>query len=438
MPSVVLLLPTTAYRADDFLAAAARIGVSVIAVSDRCPVLAEEWTEGPVAIEFRDVDRAAGEIADEVAAQHPVAIVGLDDQTAVIAALASAKLGLPHNPPAAVRAARNKAESRGRLRAAGIPTPRFEVASLDDLVPREEPLAPAGNPLRPDASRGDPRSARPSIAVGFPCVVKPLVLSGSRGVMRADTPAELSAALARIARLVRSPQVAVRRDSALAQVIVEEFIPGPEVALEGLLTDGQLHLLALFDKPDPLDGPFFEETLYVTPSRQPPEVQRAIEVAVGQGARALGLREGPVHAELRLSPDGPRILEVAAHSIGGLCGRALRFGVGVTLEELVLRHALGETAPVPPRELRASGVLMLPIRRGGVLQEVRGVDDARRVPLVEDVVITAHIHEEIVPLPEGSSYLGFIFARGDDPAAVEAALRDAGARIDAVVAPKLH
>jgi biotin carboxylase len=328
----------------------------------------------------------------------------------VIAARAARLLGLPHDPPEAVEGARNKRLSRERLRAAGMPVPRFQVVELGSPVPDDVP---------------------------FPCVVKPLVLSGSRGVIRADGPEELRSALGRVARLLGSPQVAVRRDAELSRVLIEEFLPGPEVALEGLLTRGELTVLALFDKPDPLDGPYFEETLYVTPSRHPAQLQQAVGDAVAGAARALGLGHGPIHAELRLTPDGPRILEVAARSIGGLCGRALRFGVGVTLEELLLLHALGR-APALPRERAASGVLMLPIRRGGVLREVRGVDRARAVPGVTDVVVTAHPDEELVPLPEGASYLGFAFARGETPGEVESALRRAGSFIEPVLDPKLR
>jgi biotin carboxylase len=270
-------------------------------------------------------------------------------------------------------------------------------------------------------------------------VVKAVALSGSRGVIRADDAAGFHVAFTRVADLLRSPQIGAKRDPETARILVEEFLPGAEVALEGLLTDGNLAVLALFDKPDPLDGPYFEETLYVTPSRHPGPLQAACRSAVEEAARALGLVHGPVHAELRLTPGGPRILEVAARSIGGLCGRTLRFGVGIALEELLLRHALDPDSPLPTdRERRAAGVLMLPIRRGGVLQEVRGVEAARGVPGVEDVVITAHLDEEIVPLPEGASYLGFAFARGDSPAEVEAALREAGSRIEMVVAPKLR
>ena len=417
MPSVVLLLPKSAYRNEDFLAAAQKLGVDVIAASDVCHQLASHWSlDAPLALQLRDARAAADELARNLSDRRPSAIVGVDDLTALVAALASEKLGLPHNPPEAVAAARNKALSRERLRNAGLPVPSFRVISRDIGPAELESI---------------------SAQIKFPCVVKPLALSGSRGVIRADDAVQLRAALDRVWALLRSPDVAQRRDPDLARVLIEEFIPGPEVALEGLLSAGHLHLLALFDKPDPLDGPYFEETLYVTPSRLPAALQDAVARTVAHGCEALGLREGPVHAELRLSPLGPRILEIAARSIGGLCGRALRFGVGVTLEELVLRHALGIADEPPPRERRAAGVLMLPIRKRGVLEEVRGVDAAKAVPLVEDVVITAHLREELVPLPEGASYLGFAFARGGTAAEVEAALRAAGERIVAVVNPKL-
>ena len=409
-PCVAVLLPQSSYRADDLLAAARKLGVEVFVASDRCHVLAEQWTEGSLPLDFTDAEGAARALADAVRGREPRAVLGTDDQTAVIAAHAARLLGLPQDPPEAVEGARNKRLSRERLRAAGVPVPRFHVLELGGPVPDGLP---------------------------FPCVVKPLVLSGSRGVIRANGPEELRRALDRIARLLRSPQVAVRRDAELSRVLIEEFLPGPEVALEGLLTRGELTVLALFDKPDPLDGPYFEETLYVTPSRHPALLQQAVGQAVAGAARALGLGHGPIHAELRLTPAGPRILEVAARSIGGLCGRALRFGMGVTLEELLLLHALGR-APALPRERAASGVLMLPIRRGGVLREVRGVDRARAVPGVDDVVVTAHPDEELVPLPEGASYLGFAFARGETPEEVESALRRAGSFIEPVLDPKLR
>jgi biotin carboxylase len=408
-PCVAILLPQSSYRGDDLLAAAAKLDVEVVVASDRCHVLAEEWTEGSLPLDFADPDGAARALADAVRSREARAVLGTDDQTAVIAAKAARLLGLPHDTPEAVEAARNKRLSRERLRAAGVPVPWFRTLESGERIPSDVP---------------------------FPCVVKPLVLSASRGVIRADDRASLAAALERVTRLLRSPQVAVRRDAELGRVLVEEFLPGPEVALEGLLTHGELTVLALFDKPDPLDGPFFEETIYVTPSRHPGRTQDAVARMVSQGAAALGLTHGPVHAELRLTADGPRILEIAARSIGGLCGRALRFGVGVTLEELILLHALGRAGELS-RERAAAGVLILPIRRSGVLREVRGVDDAKRVPGISDVVVTAHVDEELLALPEGASYLGFAFARGETPEEVETALRRAGSLIDAVVDRKL-
>ncbi|GAC1346397.1 MAG: ATP-grasp domain-containing protein [Myxococcales bacterium] len=419
MPALVLLLPKTSYRADDLVAAAERAGAEVLIASDRCHVLAEEWP-GAIPLEFARPEEAALVLAAAVRARAPVAVLGVDEETAVIAALTSAQLGLPHNPVAAVQATRNKALARALLLRAGVPVPWFEV------VPRE-----------PGAAALDALCRR----APYPCVVKPLVLSGSRGVIRADDAPALRAALARTAALLRSPEVAVRRDPALGQLLVEEFLPGPEIALEGLLDEGRVRPLAVFDKPDPLDGPFFEETLYVTPSRHTAALQEAAWGSLQDAVRALGLRDGPLHAELRLTPRGPRVLEVAARSIGGLCGRVLRFGVGVSLEDLIVRHALASAAgtglSLPAREGAAAGVMMLPIRRGGVLREVRGLPSARAVAGVTDVVITAHLDEELVPLPEGASYLGFAFARGETPAQVEAALREAEAHLEVRVSPKL-
>lgn len=419
-PALVLILPKTSYRQEDLIEAAERAGAEVVLASDRCHVLAKDWSAGALPLELSQPAEAAAALARAVQGRTVAAVLGVDEQSALVAARTAELLGLPHNPPGALEAARNKAQARARWAQAGLPGPWFET------VPREI----AGAAL--DELCGRAR---------FPCVVKPLSLSGSRGVLRADDAASLRAALARAAALLRSPQLAARRDPLLELLLVEGFLPGPEIALEGLLTRGALEVLAIFDKPDPLDGPFFEETLYVTPSRHPPALQAAAARAAESGARALGLVDGPVHAELRLSPAGPRLLEVAARSIGGLCGRVLRFGAGVSLEDLVVRHALarGGFAAAPPaaREAAAAGVAMLPIRRGGILREVRGVAAASGVPGIAFVSITAHLDEELVPLPEGSSYLGFVFARASDPAAVEAALRAACARIEAVVTPRL-
>jgi biotin carboxylase len=404
---LLLLVPTTSYRLDDFRAAARRLGVPLLVGSDRCHRIEDTFGEERdlLSLDYRHPERAAEQIA-QAGARRPIGgIVPASDPTAVIAALAAERLGLPHNPPAAARRAANKHAMRAALRDAGVPVPWFRAFPLDS----------------------DPAVA--GREVPFPCVVKPLIFSASRGVMRADDPAGLASAWRRIGRLLRdtAPERRAREEDDARTLLVEGFVPGAEVALEGLLRGGRLEVLAIFDKPDPLDGPYFEETIYVTPSRHAPEVLSRVEAIVADGARALGLAEGPVHAELRLSPEGPVVLEIAARSIGGLCSRTLRFGAGLTLEEVLVAHAMGLPLDSLRREARASGVMMLPIPRRGVLHGVRGVEAARAVPGVEDVVITVPEGREVVPLPEGDSYLGFLFARGEGPAEVEAALRRAHA-----------
>jgi len=402
---LLLLVPTQSYRADDFLAAAARMGVEVVVGTDRCHRIEEFFgsSEGLLSLDYRAPEAAAEEIERE-AARRPIAgVVPADDGTAVIAALAQERLGLPRNPPAAARRTANKLAQREALSAAGLPVPRFQAFPL------------AGGP------------EAPADAVRYPCVLKPLGLSASRGVIRANHPASFREAWRRIQAILAAARTErkAREDGEGNQILVEDFVPGPEVALEGLLRGGRLEVLALFDKPDPLDGPYFEETLYVTPSRHPAATQARVERIIASAAAALGLREGPIHAEARLGPDGPVILEVAARTIGGLCARALRFGAGTSLEEVVVAHAMRLPIASVLREKGASGVMMLPIPSRGILHGVAGVEAARAVPGVEDVVVTVPEGREVVPLPEGDAYLGFLFARGETPDRVEASLREA-------------
>ncbi|HXO86619.1 MAG TPA: ATP-grasp domain-containing protein [Gemmatimonadales bacterium] len=247
-------------------------------------------------------------------------------------------------------------------------------------------------------------------------------------MIRADNPKSFAAAQQRLQAIVCQPS---------ESYLVEEFIPGYEVALEGLVVNRRLHVLALFDKPDPLDGPFFEETIYVTPSTIPAGLQSAIAQCADRAVRALGITEGPVHAELRYNENGPWLIELAARPIGGRCSAVLRFGdQKASLEELILRHALGMALPSLQRERLAAGVMMIPIPGAGVLQEVRGVAEAKAVPLIEDVQITAHPGERLVPFPEGSRYPGFIFARGETPAMVESALRAAHQQLTFTLLPQ--
>jgi len=424
MARVLLLVSTTSYRTEDFVAAAVRAGAEAVIGSDRCHMLdgVYQFPEDSLMLDLRHKERAAEAIVDAAAARPFDAIVPTSDLTAEIAAMASARLGLVANPPDAAYTARNKLRMREALSRAGVPCPRFCAFGVDE-----------------DAERV---AAAVAEAPGYPCVVKPLLLSASRGVIRADDPASFVRAFARLRAILTTPEMraAAAEDADGARVLVESFQPGQEIALEGILARGRLHVLAIFDKPDPLDGPFFEETIYVTPSRHAPAAQRALGEAAARAAAAMGLVEGPLHAELRLAPDGPYVIEAAARTIGGLCGRALRFSLGDgedTLEDLVIGHALGRLDAPPPRAGAAAGVMMLPIPAAGVLQAVDGEEAARAVPGIIDVAITIRAGEKLVPLPEGSSYLGFVFARGRTPDEVEAALRSAHARLRFTIAPLL-
>jgi len=392
-----LLLPTTTYRTTAFVEAARRIGVELTVASEEPSTLEATSLGGLLTLPLHDPPRAATE-ASLFAKQYPIAaVVGVDDDTAIVAAAIAQRLGLRGNPIQAVTAARDKHQQRELLAKAGVPIPRFMLRRLD-----ENPAAIART-------------------ITYPCVLKPLRLSASRGVIRANNAQSFVDAHGRLKAIVGEPS---------AEFLIEEFIPGYEVALEGLVVNRRLHVLALFDKPDPLDGPFFEETIYVTPSTVPAGLQAAIKDCADRAVRALGIIDGPIHVELRYNENGPWLIELAARPIGGRCSAVLKFGdggqgKGVTLEEIILRHALGMPIPTLARERLAAGVMMIPIPGAGTLQEVRGIAEAKQVPLVEDVQITAHPGERLIPFPEGSRYPGFIFARGEAPADVETALREA-------------
>jgi biotin carboxylase len=408
----LLLLATSAsYRAGAFLDAARTLGVEVVIGSDRPQALAGFNPEGHLTLDFLAPGRSVEAIVHHAERTPIAAVIAADDDGVILAALAAGRLGLRHHPAEAARAARHKRDARAAFAAAGMPGPRVSAWPVD----------------------GDP--ARAAAAGPYPCVLKPLALSASRGVIRADDPAAFVAAFARIAALLARPEVAAAAEAvggreAARTILVEEYLEGPEVALEGLMEDGALRTLALFDKPDPLEGPIFEETIYVTPSRLDRARRHAVHDEVARGAAALGLAEGPIHAELRLGRATPVVLEIAPRSIGGLCSRALRFTGGVSLEALILMRALGRDTRGIEREPAASGVMMIPIPRGGVLRGVEGREAALAVPGVEDVRITIAPGTRVVPLPEGARYLGFVFARRATPAEAEAALRAAHAALN--------
>ncbi len=391
-PKKLLLIgATTGYQTSAFVAAAERAGFELALATDRCHVLDDPWGDHAIALRFEDPEDAAEVIAAETVVDG---IVAVGDRPAYIAALAAARMGIPYNSPDAVRASGNKFLARERFRVAGLPVPDFRRIAIAD----------------------GPQHA--ATAASYPCVLKPLGLSASRGVMRANDPKEFVAAFDRIAALLRDPDIARLREGQNRFIQVESFIEGREFALEGILHEGQLRVLALFDKPDPLDGPYFEESIYVTPSREGEVTQREIVRTTEAAIQALGLTHGPVHAEMRVNQRGVWMLEVAARPIGGLCARVLP-----GLEGLILRHAAGEDVSAIGVMQGAAGVMMIPIPREGMYVSTEGLDEARSVAGIEDVVITAKQGQKLVPLPEGASYLGFIFARGESPEAAERALR---------------
>jgi predicted ATP-grasp superfamily ATP-dependent carboligase len=417
---VLVFVSKLGYQTRSLDEAARKLAVDILFVTDRCHQLDDPWGDRAIAVHFESPDAAASAVLDAVRANaQPVdGILTFGDRPAVAAAHVARGLGLAYNHPAAVEACRSKLRTREVFRDAGLPAPWFRTVALH---PPPEPAL---------------------LGMSYPCVLKPMSLSASQGVIRANTRGEFVAAAERIRKLLASPEILATREANLDQVIVEGYLPGKEVAVEGLLTDGQLRVLAIFDKPDPLEGPYFEETIYVTPSRLSPSELRDIERSAMDATRALGLTQGPIHAEFRINEQGVWPLEVAPRPIGGLCARALRFqhvqeGGLIGLEELLLRHAVHLPGADWPRESEASGAMMIPVPQSGVLEKVQGEEEVRATPGVTDLQITARLHDYIAAWPEGSSYLGFLFARSQTAAEVEKALRHAHAKLRFTIAPRL-
>jgi len=404
-PRLLLIAQANSYRIAPYLRAAERMALEVIIASHGEYSLISEVHAG-LNIELDNIEASLAKIL-EAACQTPFAgILGSDDSTVELAARAAQALGLPHNPPQAARLSRRKDLARAHLALADCPVP------LHCLVDISKPLQAqlAGLP--------------------WPCVIKPLNMSASRGVIRADDSAGFITACERI-----KPIIAEAKDEFEAtHVLVEDYIDGIEVAYEGYLHNGELTTLALFDKPDPLQGPYFEETIYVTPSQLDDATRARIKQRVAQACTAYGLRTGPVHAELRIDGQDAWILEVAARTIGGDCARTLDNDKAFNLEELVIALAVGKPVQAGPLE-KARGVMMIPAGKGGILRRVEGIGAARKVPGIEKVDIIIREGNELVPLPEGNQYPGYIFARGDTPDEVVNALREACAQLDFVVAP---
>jgi len=417
---VLVFASKLGYQTRSLDEAARKLAVDNVFVTDRCHQLDDPWGDRAIAVHFESPDAAAYAVLEAVRANgQPVdGILTFGDRPAVAAAYVARGLALAYNHPAAVQACRSKLRTREVFRDAGLPGPWFRTIALH---PPPEPAL---------------------LGISYPCVLKPMSLSASQGVIRANTREEFVGAAERIRKLLASPEILATREANLDQVIVEGYIPGREVALEGLLTDGQLRVLTIFDKPDPLEGPYFEETIYVTPSRLSQSELRDVERCTRDAVRALGLTQGPIHAEFRINEHGVWPLEVAPRPIGGLCARALRFqhlddGGLIGLEELLLRHALHLPGADWPRESEASGVMMIPVPRSGILEKVDGDDQARAIAGISDLQITARLHDYIAAWPEGSTYLGFLFSRAQSPEEAESALRAAHAKLRFTISPRL-
>jgi hypothetical protein len=417
-PRILLFTAKLGYQTRAFDAAAKKLGVDLVFVTDRCHQLDDPWHDRAVPVRFEAPEEAAYAVIKELSRLRVDGVLALGDRPTLAAAYVTRGLGIEHNHPASVEACRSKLRLREVFRDAGLPTPWFRSVPLQAIP---EPAL---------------------MGMAYPCVLKPISLSASQGVVRVNNREEFVAGANRLKRLLESAEIQATRDANLDRMIVEEYLPGREVAVEGLLTSGELRVLAIFDKPDPLEGPYFEETIYVTPSRLSEVEQRLIKESFVDAARALGLTHGPVHGEFRLNERGVWPIEVAARPIGGLCARALRFQLEnetepIGLEELLLRHALNLPGRDAPRETAASGVLMIPVPRSGVLEKVDGAEEARAVAGVTELEITARCRDYIAAWPEGASYLGFLFARGERPVEVENALREGHAKLHFRLTPRL-
>lgn len=427
MARVLLLMPTNTYHATDFVDAAERLGVAVTVGTNGSQALQALTPGSTLTLDFDDLDGATAAI-EELNREFPIdAVVATDDETTALAAAAATALDLPHNPLEAVLPTRSKLSLRRALVGAGLPSPAYRVLDLG------EGFADHGRPER--VARMKTASAAALETMSFPCVLKPTFLSASRGVIRADDAVEFRAAAQRVGEILHDEKRAGGGNPESHLILVENYVPGNEYAVDAMLRAGRVHLLALFDKPDALEGPYFEETIYVTPSRAEESVQQTIVATVEKAVTTLGLREGPLHAELRVNDDGAFVIDLAARAIGGLCSRMLRFGTGMSLEELILRHAIGEDFTTLARQEGAGGVMMIPIPRAGVFRGATGISEAKQVEGIREITFTINPGQRVVPLPEGNRYLGFIFAQAPTPAEAEDALRAAHAALILEIEP---
>ncbi|ORU91357.1 MAG: hypothetical protein A6F72_02070 [Cycloclasticus sp. symbiont of Poecilosclerida sp. N] len=405
MRSVLLIAPHNSYRIHAYIEAAGHLGIKLVVASQSEYSLVSAVADG-IQINFSDDAVSLERILDADQQHHFKAIISSDDGGVRLAAKVAKALGLSANDSDSAELTRRKDMARERLKACGVPVPDFRTVDL----------------LKPILQQ--------IFDLAYPVVIKPLAMSGSKGVIRANDQQECVSALNRVEKIIQYVSNADERH----KVLIESYIEGKEIAYEGLLHRGQLNLLTIFDKPDAMEGPFFEETYYVTPTRLSSKEQALATARVAETCKAYGLREGPVHAELRLQNDEAYIIEMASRTIGGDCADVLKFGLNIGLEELVLLQALGKPIETPALD-NSVGVLMIPIPSQGVLRRVEGINRAKKVTYIIDIGISVREGYELVPLPEGSSYLGFIFAKAPTAKLVESALRQACSCLTILIAP---
>ena len=402
---VLLVAPHNSYRIHAYIEAAKRLSIHLVVASQSEYSLVAAVAQG-IQIDFSNTGASLKKIIDAHHKRRFDAVIASDDGAVNIAASIAKALGLSSNEPDSALLTRRKDLARLRLQSCGVPVPDFRIVKLS------EPIEPQLQLLQ------------------YPVVVKPISMSGSKGVIRANSHQECIKAIERIRPLL----VHLSNDAERQLVLIESYIVGVEVAFEGLLHKGALEQLAIFDKPDSMEGPFFEETYYITPSRLSDADKRLVANRVGEACKAYGLREGPVHAELRLQHSEAYIIEIASRTIGGDCADMLKFGLNMGLEELVLLQSLGRPIGVPDLNYSV-GALMIPIPSQGILRRVEGIARAKKVPYITNIGISVREGYELVPLPEGSSYLGFIFAKAPTFTLVETALRDAHDCLNIAIAP---
>ena len=378
---VLLIAPSGSYRIAPYLGAAKSLGMKILVVSNSQHSLVPEVAAG-ITVDFENIDDAIEIILAAIQTLSIRCVFATDDSCVEISSHIAQILKLPHNKPEAAALTHRKDLARKALKAGGCNTPEFQVISLDMVEKFASPI-------------------------DYPVVIKPLALSASRGVIRADNDEQMISACSRIEGILASAgQSGYIRD----HILVESYLDGAEFAVEGFIIQGEFHLLTIFDKPEPLTGPFFEETYYLTPTQLDCRQQTELVNEVRQCCKAYGLEQGPVHAEARITKSGIVLLELAARTIGGQCGQLIEFSLQQKLEEIVIQGMCG-IKPELPNNPQAAGVMMIPVTNSGILKRVEGLTNALEIPYIEDIEI--HIREgyELIPLPEGSSYLGFIFAK---------------------------